>query len=125
MCAVLFNSCDPMDYSLPGSSAMEFSKQEFSWGGLPFPPPRDLLNSEIELTSPASVALQAYSLPAELSGKPILPDKVSKHVSEEALSLIPALATVSLHTHYRPQVRRPYELLLDSRPTKLREIINN
>ena len=42
MCAVLFNSCDPMDYSLPGSSAMEFSKQEFSWGGLPFTPSVDL-----------------------------------------------------------------------------------
>ena len=51
---------------------MEFSMQEY-WSGLPFPPPRDLLNPEIKLTSPASVALQAYSLPAEPSGKPILP----------------------------------------------------
>ena len=28
--------CSPMDYSPPGSPAMEFSKQEY-WSGLPFP----------------------------------------------------------------------------------------
>ena len=28
--------CDPMDCSPPGSSAMEFSRQEY-WSGLPFP----------------------------------------------------------------------------------------
>ena len=27
--------CDPMDYSLPGSSSMGFSRQEY-WSGLPF-----------------------------------------------------------------------------------------
>ena len=31
--------CNPMDYSLPGSSSMEFSRQEY-WSGLPFPSPR-------------------------------------------------------------------------------------
>ena len=30
--------CDPIDYSPPGSSAMEFSRQDH-WSGLPFPSP--------------------------------------------------------------------------------------
>ena len=33
--------CDPMDCSPPGSSAHEFSRQEY-WSGLPFPFPGDL-----------------------------------------------------------------------------------
>ena len=33
--------CDPMDCSLPGSSSMGLSRQEF-WSGLPFPSPGDL-----------------------------------------------------------------------------------
>ena len=35
---------------------MEFSSQEY-WSGLPFPSPADLLNPEMELTSPASPVL--------------------------------------------------------------------
>ena len=45
---------------------MEFSRQEH-WSGLPFPSPGDPPNPGIE---PASPALQADSLPAELLGKP-------------------------------------------------------
>ena len=44
--------CNPMDCSPPGSS-VEFPRQEY-WSGLPFPPPGDLPNPRIELTSPAS-----------------------------------------------------------------------
>ena len=33
--------CDPMDCSLPGSSAMGFSRQEY-WSGVPFPSAEDL-----------------------------------------------------------------------------------
>ena len=33
--------CDPMDYSPPGYSVLEFSWQEY-WSGLLFPPPGDL-----------------------------------------------------------------------------------
>ena len=33
--------CHPMDCHPPGSSSMEFSRQEY-WGGLPCPPPGDL-----------------------------------------------------------------------------------
>ena len=45
-----------------------FSKQEY-WSGLPFLPPGDLPNPEIEPTSPASPALQVDSLPTDSSGK--------------------------------------------------------
>ena len=48
---------------------IEFSRQEY-WSGLPFPPPGDLPNPGIEPTSPASPALQVYSLPTEPPGKP-------------------------------------------------------
>ena len=40
---------------------MGFSRQEY-WRGLPCPPPEDLPDPGIELTSPASPALQADSL---------------------------------------------------------------
>ena len=43
---------------------MEFSRPEY-WSGQPFPSPGDLPNSGIE---PGSPALQADSLPTELSG---------------------------------------------------------
>ena len=56
-----------MDYSLPGSLSMEFSRPEY-WSGYPFPSPGDLPNPGIKLGSPA---LQADSLPAELPGKPV------------------------------------------------------
>ena len=52
---------DPMDCSLPGSSSMGSSRQEY-WSGLPRPPPGDLPNGRIESVSPASPALQADSL---------------------------------------------------------------
>ena len=55
-----------MDYSLPHSSVLEISRQEY-WSGLPFPSPGDLPDPGIE---PRSPALQADSLPSELSGKP-------------------------------------------------------
>ena len=52
---------------------MEFSRQEY-WSGLPCSPPGDLPNPGIETTPPASPALQADSLPWQLSyqGNPIL-----------------------------------------------------
>ena len=56
-----------MDYSLPGSLSMEFSRPEY-WSGYPFPSPGDLPNPGIKGGSPA---LQADSLPAELPGKPV------------------------------------------------------
>ena len=49
-CLTFFNS---MDCSMPCSSVHGFFRQEY-WSELPFCPPRDLPNSEIELTSPAT-----------------------------------------------------------------------
>ena len=58
--------CDPMDCSLPGSSAHGVSRQEY-WSGLPCPPPGNLPNPGIK---PGSATLQADSLPSEPRGKP-------------------------------------------------------
>ena len=48
--------CDPIDYSLRGSSIMGFSRQEY-WSGLPCPPPGDLPDPGIEFASLISPAL--------------------------------------------------------------------
>ena len=60
---VVSNSCDPRDYSPPGSSlSMVFSRQEY-WSGLPFPSPGNPLDPGIE---PGSPALQVVDLLTEL-----------------------------------------------------------
>ena len=48
--------CDSVDWSPPGSSAMEFSRQEYR-RGLPFPPQGDLPDPGIEPVSLASPVL--------------------------------------------------------------------
>ena len=49
--------CNPIDYSLPGSSAHRiFSRQEY-WNGLPFPTLGDVPDPEIEPASLMSPAL--------------------------------------------------------------------
>ena len=48
--------------------SMGFSRQEY-WNGLPFPSPGDLPNPGIE---PRSPALQADSLPSEISFLPLI-----------------------------------------------------
>ena len=58
-----------MDWSLPGSSVMGFSWQEY-WSGLPFPPPGDLPDPGIEPLSPDFSALQVDSLPLSHQGSP-------------------------------------------------------
>ena len=50
-----------MDCNLPGSSVVEFSRQEY-WSGLPFPSPGDLPDPGIK---PRFPVLQADSLPFE------------------------------------------------------------
>ena len=47
--------CSPMDCSLPDSSVMGFSRQEY-WSGLPFPSPGDLPDRGLKLTSLMSPA---------------------------------------------------------------------
>ena len=49
---------------------MGFQRQEY-WSGLPFPPPRGLLDSGNEPMSPVSPALQADSLPLSHQGSPV------------------------------------------------------
>ena len=58
--------CDPMDYSLPGSSVHGIIHQEY-WSGLPCPPPGDLPDPGIK---PGSPALHADSLLSEPPGEP-------------------------------------------------------
>ena len=55
MCLVTqscFTLCDPTDYSPPGCSVHDFSRQEY-WSGLPFPNPGHLPDPGIEPVSPA------------------------------------------------------------------------
>ena len=59
-----------------------FSRQEY-WSGLPCPPPGDLPDSRID---PGPPALQADSLPTELSGKPLL--KEQEHSFRGALIIV-------------------------------------
>ena len=49
---------------------MGFTRQEY-WSGLPCPPPGDLPNRGIKLTSPATPALQENALPLSHRGSPI------------------------------------------------------
>ena len=61
--------CNPMDYSLRGSS-VHGTLQVRYWSGLPFPSPGDLPDPAIETGSPA---LPADSLPSEPPGNPRRP----------------------------------------------------
>ena len=61
-CSVMSNSVIPWTIAHQAPLSMEFPRQEY-WSGLTFPSPRDLPDPGIE---PGSLALQAYSLPAEL-----------------------------------------------------------
>ena len=58
--------CNPMDYSLPGSSVHGILQTRVQ-SGLPFPSPGDLPNPGAK---PRSSSLQADSLPTELQGSP-------------------------------------------------------
>ena len=64
-CSVVFDFCNPVDCSLPGSSVHGFSRQGY-WSGLPFPSPGDLPNPGIEPESPTS---RADALTSEPPGK--------------------------------------------------------
>ena len=61
--------CDPLDYSLPGSSVHGILRQEY-WSGLPFPPPGDVSDPGIETASPVSPALPVDSSPLSYQGSP-------------------------------------------------------
>ena len=59
--------CTSMDYSLPGSLSMGFSRQEY-WSGLLFPTPRDLPDQGIEPMDTAALALADRFFIIELPG---------------------------------------------------------
>ena len=65
--SVTSDSCDSMDCSPPGS----FSRQEY-WSGLPFLPPGDLPDPEVEPVSPRSPSLASGFLTTEPCGNPIM-----------------------------------------------------
>ena len=50
LCVFVRKSCPTLFRTLPGSSSLEFSRQE-CWSGLPFPTPGDLPDPEIEPVS--------------------------------------------------------------------------
>ena len=54
---------------------MGFSRQEY-WSGLPYPPPGDLPEPEIETASPVSPALASGFFATELPGKPFYAEYV-------------------------------------------------
>ena len=61
--------CNPIDYSLPGSSAHRiFSRQEY-WNGLPFPTLGDLPNPGLKPASLASPVLLGSFFTTDLPGK--------------------------------------------------------
>ena len=78
--------------------SMGFSRQEY-WGGLPFLPPGDLPNPEMESASSVFRALHADSLPSEPSGTPPWSPLFYLSVAK-LLSIVAALSVPhqSLHT---------------------------
>ena len=70
-CSVASNSATPWTATHQAPLSMEILQArilEYSWSGLPCPPPGDLPNPEIE---PRPPALQVDFSPAELPGKPV------------------------------------------------------
>ena len=74
--------CDPLDWSLPGSS-VEFSRQEY-WSGVPFPSPGDLPNPGIKLASLDHLQWQVDCLPLKYLGSPHDIPRVVKFIETES-----------------------------------------
>ena len=61
----------PLTVACQASLSVGFSREEY-WSGLPFSPPEDLPNPEIELVSPVAPALTDGFFTTDPSGKPVL-----------------------------------------------------
>ena len=61
--------CNPLTVAHQAPLSVGFPKQGY-WSRLPFPPPEDIPNPGIELTTPVLPALQADSLPLSRQGSP-------------------------------------------------------
>ena len=84
--------CVPMDCSPPGSSVHGILQARIlEWIGSPYPLAEDLPDPGIKPTSPASLILQANSLPLAPPGKPFLP---SESLIKFCLNLQPAQAEI-------------------------------
>ena len=68
-CSVVSDAAILWTVALQAPLSMGFSRQDY-WSGLQFPPPGNLPDPGTEPVSPVFPALQAYSLPAETSGRP-------------------------------------------------------
>ena len=78
LCAHLCPSlCDSLDSALQAPLSMESSRHEY-WSGLPFPPPGDLPDAGIELTSLVSPALTGRFFTIEPPTKPAFTRSSSK-----------------------------------------------
>ena len=71
-CRVMSDSVTPRNVALQAPLPMQFSGQEY-WNGLPFPPPWDLLDPEMEPASPVSPTMAYSFFTTGPPGKPILP----------------------------------------------------
>ena len=110
--------CDPMDCSLPGSSAHRRLLEEY-WSGVPFPPPGDLSDQRIEPESLRLLHWQADSLPLVPPGKPsvlsisikrrrrrrrkyhlLLPESSSQNVDKHHQILTNSTFKISLRSSY-------------------------
>ena len=89
---------------------MGFSRQEY-WSGLPFPPPRELLNPGIKPTAPTPPALQVDSLLLNHQGSPKLLGAVTKAMK---LSTVP-LGTMSTDTITSLHLWHHWELCASAR----------
>ena len=69
VCSVVSNSATPRTVARQAPLSMGFLRREY-WSGLPFPPPGDLPNPGIELTSPVPPALAGGFFYHCTTGKP-------------------------------------------------------
>ena len=90
--------CDFMDRSLPGSSSMGFSKQDY-WSGLPFPPPG---NPPLQGSNRSHLCLrhwQGGSLPLAPPGKPLFSLKMDHKCEIKQTHAASQDIVLSLLTH--------------------------
>ena len=75
-----------------------FPRQEY-WSRLPFPPPGELPDPGVKLSSPE---LQANSLPTEPPGRPCRDDMspLNKHLACVSWERVPMYLTTTTHVNY-------------------------
>ena len=93
--------CNPRDYSPPGSSVHGIFQARY-WHGLPFPPPWNLPDPEIELVSPALTGGFFTTEPPGTPGIYCVNPKPSYSFTERFSTILPGeLDFTSCHQDYR------------------------